>query len=80
LALMLMMMMLGIIGVSYNSGANCTHNLSAHKGNMLCIWANRKWKDIYHAAIASQSYSRYHGFDAAANIPKSGSSTMAKLL
>jgi hypothetical protein len=40
----------------------------------------RKWKDIYHAAIASQSYSRYHGFDAAANIPKSGSSTMAKLL
>jgi len=40
----------------------------------------RKWKDIYHAAIASQSYSRYHGFDAAANIPKPGSSTVAKLL
>jgi hypothetical protein len=70
----------GMAGVPYNSGANCTHNLSAHKGNLLCIWANRKWEDIYNAAIALESHSRYYGLDAAADIPKSAPSTMAKLL
>jgi hypothetical protein len=40
----------------------------------------RKWEDIYNAAIALESHSRYYGLDAAADIPKSAASTMVKLL
>jgi hypothetical protein len=39
----------------------------------------RKWEDIYNAAIASQSHSRYNNLDAAAKVPKSGVSALAKL-
>jgi hypothetical protein len=45
-----------------------------------CCLSYRKWEDIYNAAIALESHSRYYGLDAAADIPKSAASTMAKLL
>lgn len=31
----------GMAGLSHNSGTNCTDHLSAHKGNLLCLWSNR---------------------------------------
>jgi hypothetical protein len=39
----------------------------------------RKWEDIYNAAIALESHSRYYGLDAAVKVPKSGASALAKL-
>ncbi|KAE8691369.1 Kinesin-13A [Hibiscus syriacus] len=46
-------------GVFPDCGANSPTNFQSNKSDLFRIRANRKWKDIYYAATASKSISRY---------------------